>query len=233
MSWGEAFGHAVGMYATLFAVGIVFAIPAAIGYTLATDGNMAGIALILASALAYHVCSLAIVVKGVSDAARGGNVAIRRNEESHRIVAPRRRRGILPLHAGGQRLRSVARRRGPAQESNHVEDWTVAVGVEFHPTASVKINFDPVPPLRFSVSRNERVELAIDCHESVSWTVSQIGGNIRLAIESGSGVGSGIAKLRCAPTEIYTLRRPRIAVVRIEFDNGDKIGRTVDCEVAP
>jgi len=75
MSWGEAFGHAIGMYVMLFVVGIVFAIPVVIGYALATDGNMAGLALILASALAYHVCSLAIVIKGVSDAARG-NVAI-------------------------------------------------------------------------------------------------------------------------------------------------------------
>lgn len=75
MSWGEAFGHAIGMYAMLFVLGIVFAIPVIIGYALATDGNMAGLALILASALAYHVCSLAIVIKGVSDAA-GGNVAI-------------------------------------------------------------------------------------------------------------------------------------------------------------
>ena len=218
MSWGEAFGHAIGMYVMLFVVGIVFAIPVVIGYALATDGNMAGLALILASALAYHVCSLAIVIKGVSDAA-GGNVALRRNEESTRIIAPRR---------------SVSRwRRGVTQESSHVADGAVAVGVKFHPTASVKISIEPLPPLRFSASRNERVELDIDCHESVSWTVSQIGGNIRLAIEDGSGVGSGIAKLRCAPAEFHTRRRPRTAVLRIEFDNGDKIGRTVDCEVAP
>ena len=118
MSWGEAFGHAIGMYVTLFVVGIVFAIPVVIGYALATDGNMAGLALILVSALAYHVCSLAIVIKGVSDAAGGmspsqnaarplrlgvSDAAGGRNAESTRIM----------LRAALSRCGGAGRRKNP------------------------------------------------------------------------------------------------------------------------
>ena len=129
---------------------------------------------------------------------------------------------------------SVARRKSVlSQESNHVADGTVAVGVEFDPDAATKISLEPAPPLRFSVSRNGRVELTIDCGEGVSWAVSQIGGNVRLAIDDGSDVGSGTAKLRCSPDGLYALTVPRLAMLRIEFDNGDKISRTVDCAVSP
>lgn len=230
MSWGEAFGHAVGMWATLLVMGIVFAIPAAIGYSLVADGNSAGFVLILASALAFHVCSLAIVIKGVADAT-AGKAIIREIRARERRTQPdyRPASGRAPRYAARSRGASAGRR----QESNHIQDGTVAASVKFDPDAATKITLDPVPPLQFSVSRNGRVELEIDCGESVSWTVSRIAGNVHLAIDDGSGVGSGIAKVRCDPNDLYALTVPRLAMVRIEFDNGDKIGRTVDCAVAP
>lgn len=232
MSWGEAFGHAAGMWATIFVMGIVFAIPAAIGYSLVSGGNSAGFLLILASALAFHLCSLATVIKGVADATSESAVIReirareRRNQPSYRPSTAGARRTSPPRSA-------TRRKRRTTQESNYVADGTVVAGVKFDPNDATKITIDPVPPLRFSVSRNGRVELEIDCSEDVSWTVSRIGGNVRLAIDDGSGVGIGIAKLRCDPDDLYALTVPRIAMVRIEFDNGDKFGRTVDCAVSP
>ena len=228
MSWGEAFGHAAGMWAMLFLMGIVFAIPAAIGYTLVTGGNSGGFVLILASALAFHVCSLAIVVKGVADAT-AGRATVRKIRARERRNQPdyRPARGSAPHHAARSRGASAVRR----QESNHTPDGKVAASVQFNPNAATKISIEPAPPLRFSVSRNGFIELGIDCGEGVSWTVSRIGGNVHLAIDNGSGVGSGIAQIRCDPDDIYTLTVPKIAVVRIVFGNGDKIGRIVDCAV--
>ena len=230
MSWGEAFGHAAGMWATIFVMGIVFAIPAAIGYSLVTGGNSAGFVLIFVSALAFHVCSLAIVVKGVADAT-AEKAAIREFRARERRTQPdyRPASGRAPDYAARPRDASAVRR----QESNHIPDGTVAASVKFDPNAATKISIEPAPPLRFSVSRNGRVELEIDCGEGISWTVSQIGGNVRLAIDDGSGVGSGIAKLGCDPNDLYTLTRPGIAMAKIEFDNGEKFNRVAQCGVAP
>ena len=230
MSWGEAFGRAVGMWATLVVAGIVFAIPAAIGYALSSNGNVAGFVLILASALGFHVCSLAIVIKGVADATSEKAVIreIRANERKNQPDY-RPASGRAPNYAARSHGASAVWR----QESNHIPDGAIAASVKFDPNAATKISIEPAPPLRFSASRNGLIELGIDCNEDVSWTVSQIGGNVRLAIDDGSGVGSGIAKLRCDPDELYALTRPGIAMAKIEFDNGEKFNRVAQCGVAP
>lgn len=235
MTWREAVERAAGAILALAAVGLSSVI-LTFGAFIFVDGGLR-IVIFLAGALVFYVGSFAIGIKVITDAV-SDNVVQRLQSQSD--SAGRATRQAAPSRSQTRATTSGQPRPSPrrpvsrvrAGESTNVRQ-DVVVGVKFTPNAATKISIEPLPPLRFSVSRNGRVKLGIDCDEGVSWTVSRIGGNIRLAIEDGSGVGSGIAEICCDPDDAYTLTVPRIAMVRIEFDNGDKIGRTVDCAVAP